>query len=480
MILRLRLFAEAIRTRAFAAVFVSVLIIQIFLPPVVGMADNGDFIRLTPGARIIAAYPETERYFGWFTPEFVASPNPRQSASWIYSGQLAVIAAKAIQWCKPAVPLDILWVAFVHLWLLLFCFLWLLKLLEPAPALPRWIGPALAIWIFADFTYAACLNSLYADAMGFLSLFALLLSFFVILKRGAPLWATAMFAAAGIMFAASKPTNSPNAIWIGLALTAFGMFRMAGARRANPIGAGLLVAAFGVTGVVLTPASYSVPALVNVVTVRLLKEAPDTPHVLTDFGLDPSDLRYAGMNWFMENGPGFDPAFVARFRHNTSAALIRWYLRHPAVTTRFLWEDLLGAAPELPHLGFLEKHFAPQPFTRSRAFSSSTDLRSWIIRRFPAAIPLLYLLSLLLAISVTITRKSTESFAFAVLLALIAVLGIINFAVASLMDAIEKARHLFMFQVSTDLLVFLLFIGLLTEVSRYASRARNRSITLQA
>ncbi len=458
---RSRLLAQQLEGRAdrlwapvYLAVFAAVLAIQIFLPPVVGMADNGDSSRLIGDQGLTPNYPPADRFFAYFAPDYLASPAHNPGGGPFYTGQLAVRASEVIGRFKPAGHFDIRWLGFVHLALYLICFGLLLHALRKAPRLVRYVAPALAVYIFGDVFYAAYLNSFYTDTMGFLCYFALIAAMAMILSLGNPAWASAIFACVGVAFAFSKPLNGGNAVLLGLVVALFTGFRARGYRRYAGVLAGLVVLAAGVSAEQNTPWLYGYPALVDVVMVRIAK-APNGLASIQEFGLLPSDMRFAGMNVFVPKGPGFDPGFTERFRNRTAGNLAAWYLRHPGQTIQFLHEDLDKTAPHMrPPLGNFEKRYGLGVMAQSHSFSSWSDGRSKLLQVWPAHILVLYAASFAVLIA-SMWRRWRRLLGFGLLLAALAMLGIVQFCCASLLDALETPRHLFMFHVTTDFLILL-------------------------
>lgn len=450
----------------YLAIFAAVLSIQIFLPPVVGLADNADSVRLIGDLGLTPNYPPADRFFGYFAPDYLASPTHGWGDGPFYTGRLTARVAEAIGRSKPAGHFDIRWIGFVHLAIYLLCFALLLHLLRNAPALVRYVTPALAIWIFGDVFYASYLNSFYTDTMGFLCYFALIAAMAMILSQGNPAWATGLFVVAGILFAFSKPLNGGNAVLLGLVVAVFTGIRERGYRRYAGVLAGLIVLVAGVRAAQVTTRLYSYPALVDVLMVRIAK-TPNGSAAIEEFGLLPSDMRFAGIQFFAPNGPAYDPGFTERLKNKTASDLLGWYLRHPGPTLQFLHEDLNTTAPMMrPPLGNFEKQFGFGAMAESHSFSSWSDARSQLLQVWPAHVIILYGVSFAILIAAC-WRRWRGRLGFGVLVATLAMLGIVQFCSASLLDALETPRHLFMFHVTTDVLILLLICAALWPLGRW-------------
>ena len=442
--------------------FEGILIIQLFLPPSVGIADNADFRRLTAGHGLIANYPEQERYFRYFTPDYLkTAPTDRRGR--FYSGSIALRLAEIIGDFKPPGHFDLRWVGFIHMSFFVTIFALLLWVLRGAPMLVKWVVPALAIWIFGDVFYADYLNSLYLDATGFLCFLTVVLAMVAIARNKKKALAALLFVVASIALATSKPLNAPVTAILGIGVAAYGLFLP---RRRNWItAAGATATLAGLLMTVATPAYYGYFGLIDAVMIRIVK-LPDGPAQLPYFGLTQSDLRFAGEDAFRRDGPGADPGFLGRFSHTTAVKLTVWYALHPGDTAALLRQDLTQYAPNLRPLGDLEKQYVSAG--RPKHFSSWSDTEATILRNLPVVFPLVYFLTLVLSGLSVFYRPWRNHAAFGWMLALVAVAGIAQFVSGSLLDAIETSRHLFMFHVTTDVLMLLLFSAGLWRLSAFS------------
>jgi hypothetical protein len=450
---------------AYLVVFAGVLIFQLFVPPCVGLADNADSVRVTHGS-VVPNYPVEERYFRYFTPEYLkADRPPPKVAVPFWTGRVTFLVAQWLGSLKEPGSFDIRWLGFVHFWIYLFCFSLFLFTLRRRSSVVRWIVPAAAIWIFGDVFYAAYLNSLYLDAMGFLCFLLLVVCLLPISDGKPPVWALCCFGIAALGLAASKPLNAPTVVLAGIFLALLSLAQEHGRMRQILITVGAGVTMIGILFIVRTPRWYGAPCLVDVVMMRIAK-GPDAAQAIGEFGLLPVDLRFAGQDAFRIDGPSSDPAFHSRFTHNNAGDLFRSYLRHPGRALNFLREDMLRSAPRLRPLGDTERLYSPSAgVSRTRSFCSWSDLHASVLSHWPTLVLVLYGIALL------------SAFRGLYLPVLIALIGIFQFCSASLFDAIETARHLFMFHVATDVLV-LMFVAWGLQFLSPGRKSPGRSVSL--
>ncbi len=453
--------------------FAAVLVFQLFVPPSVGLADNNDSVRIIHGEGLTANYPLQERYFRYFTPDYLkANVPPAAIDAPLWTGRISFLIALRLGSLKSSDRFDVRWLGFVHLCFYLLCFGLFLAVVKTRSTLVKWVMPAVAIWIFGDVFYAAYLNSLYLDAMGLLCFLLFVIALWVSCGRASPRWALLLLPLAGLGLAASKPLNAPTVLLAG-AVTALDASLLQERRVARAIVSAFLILTGGFF-VMRTPASYEYPTLVDVVMIRIAKGANAAKNI-SGFGLIPEDLRFAGEDAFRPDGPGADPGFRTRFAHTTAGTLVMWYFKHPASAIAFLRDDFLRYGSRLRPLGEIEKIYSPTPSdSKSRLFCSWSNLHSHILSTWPFVIVLLYTFAIASGALVFLERSYLR---FSVFVTFLAVVGILQFCAASLLDAIETARHLFMFHVTTDALVLTIVAGLLHLVSRQkTSRAETASL----
>ncbi len=450
---------------AYLVVFAAVLAVQLFVPPCVGLADNADSVRLTRGS-VVPNYPVEERYFRYFTPDYrkVDTP-PSKVAVPIWTGRVTFLVVQWLGSFKAPGRFDVRWLGFAHFWIYLLCFSLFLVTLRGRSAVVRWVLPAAAVWIFGDVFYAAYLNSLYLDAMGFLCFLLLVVCLVPISYGRPPVWALLFLGLAALGLAASKPLNAPTVLLAGIFVALLALTQERRRMRHILITVGAGVTMIGILFIVRTPKWYEAPCLVDVVMMRIAK-GPDAAQAISEFGLLPVDLRFAGQDAFRINGPSSDPAFHSRFMHNTAGGLFRSYLLHPARALQFLHEDLLRSAPRLRPLGDIEKLYSSSTaIGRSRRFCSWSDLHAAVLYHWPGLVLGLYAIALL------------GAFRKLYLPVLIALIGILQFCSASLFDAVETARHLFMFHVATDVLV-LMFVAWGLQLISHGRKSPGQTVSL--
>ncbi len=330
-----------------ALVFVLVTVVlvrQLLLPPIVGLADNGDFHRVMGPLGLEHRSTEwSERYFGWLGRDYVAGPKaPVQ----LLSSQLLLSgAAVGLGRLLPGDGrFDIRLQGALHLVLYLLGLALILRAARTFAAPARAVINGALLLAATDVAYVAPLNSFYAETATLIFLVVLLGCALLALRDGrASGLAIAGYLTAAALFVAAKPQNYFLAIPLaGLALVMLPRARGRLLRGAIVTGAVTLVA-LGLFLHTRVPAILRMPNLWNNVFTTILADSPDPRADLAEFGLDPALARFAGVPAFTDSIPIGEATTGYGF-----GDVLRFHLRHPGRFVRiaaacarhtFIWRD---------------------------------------------------------------------------------------------------------------------------------------------
>ena len=429
------------------AVAAGILVHQLFIRPIVGLADNGDFARITaPLGLAVADAPPTERYFSYVWTRYRVEPGtPRRFRS---SELLLAGMARAIGTAFPRRPIfDLRWLGAVHAAALLAAAIVLWRESASLPVLARVAAFGFAVFAFTDVGYVAPLNSLYTQAGSLVFLFWTIAAGVAAARRpGAAAPLLAYFAAAAL-FVASKPQEAFQAVPLAL----FGLFLAFrgsdGLRRTGV----LLAAALLLVGGVLaaqTRGRFRDGALYKMVFFELLPDSPDPAGDLRALGLPAGYVRFAGTTNYPADSPFHDPSVRSRISSLGYPALLRFYATHPARAARELARGARAGLNLPARLGNFEKSAGFRPGARSAAYSAWTRLRRLA---FPAAG--LLLVAVFAGNAVLAAFSRLPDVARAGIGALV-LAGIFAYGVCTLASAhLELVRKLYVFHAITDVLL---------------------------
>jgi hypothetical protein len=356
---------------------------QLFVHPIVGLADNGDFGKImAPAGLGYASDDPSLRYWRWVTVKFpIVTPVERFPGQYRSSETLLARAAVDVsRLLRPGKDFDIRILGLLHA-VLLMAFLalvgaatWELPIGLQAGAL------AAAAFVYTDVGYVSLFNSLFSQTASLLFLLLTIGIAALSLRRGKleGRWLWAYFAAA-VLFACSKPqefVHGPLLAVLGLALA--GASWKAWWRQPAVWLALALLATAAFYYAIIPRRLIREVGLYHTVFMEVLPRSPDPARDLDELGLDRSLLRYSGVHAYQPETPIASPSFhEAFFVRCGYADVLGLYLRHPAR----LWDRLERAGRDAFTLrpgrpGNYDQRAGFPPQTRATHFSAWTSLRS--------------------------------------------------------------------------------------------------------
>ena len=429
------------------------IVTTLMVPPVVGLADNGDFDRVgTPSGLVsVSARPE-DRFYRWMQPRFAyAARRADPSAFRTSESFLVEIAVAAAKFFSRAPRFDVRFLGAVHAALLLVALGMLVHAAGVLTAGAQATAAVLLVFFFTDPGYLAPFQSLYSQTASllFLLLTAAIVALAIGRGRLAGAWMPAYFLAAAL-FVCSKPQESVQAIL----LAPLGV-RLAwpGTRRARA-GAAL----FAVLLIALAwryyrsaEASSGWLARYNVLFLDLLPRSPDPRRDLEELGLDPSFARYAGVHAWASDSPARLPevrGFLEPRSGKTSPRVL--YVRHPTrLAARIVEAAQSSYVLQSPHLGNFARESGAPPLARAHGAWSAFRIR------FSGLVwPMVLFAGTLAACALTYVRAGPRGRLWREALAVLVAMAAGAFLVVAFGDAeLETARHLYAFHAMCDLIL---------------------------
>ena len=427
------------------AVAAAVLSYQLFIPPIVGLADQGDF------ARIIGTFgyaPEDRSAtIAFVAPKYVPDPAARKP-EWEQPSSEYLFVACAILLNKIISPdgkLDIVVIGAVHALAFLAAFARLLLVTKQYRAGPvLWIIGLVAL---TDVGYAAYWNSFYAEPAS--CIFFLLLaaeSIAISNSKQASPRKIALWTLWAILFVMAKAQNAP----LGVLLTLFSVRLCWWTNYRGTVLCPVLIGAATLFNVLTIPARVQWADAYNHMFLAILPESGNPSADLQAFSLEPSLAKYSGTGAWSP-GSAFHDMVASGVVGNqiTHAAIARFYLQHPARIWRHS-KTLLPIAFSLrpEWCGNFERTAGRPPGARSTAFTLWSGLHEHVLRRISKLI--LILLCLSPAIALLAWIRSPDQRRHIELLTLLSIGCLTAFLVAALGDAWDNVKHLFLFNLMLD------------------------------
>ncbi|MBL8174802.1 MAG: hypothetical protein JNK48_09030 [Bryobacterales bacterium] len=413
---------------------------QLLLPPIIGLADNADYVNVTGPLQLVPAAPAegSERFFDFLIPLWKHDPNEPFGVR-LYTSTL-LPTALAFYTASPITGglFDIRLAGLVHS-LIFLAALYLIAPIIRNPAI--WIA---ILAVLCDVVYFCYFNSFYSDAGSFLYLM-LAAAFYARLAAG---HSSAKWNATGLIASILLLLTSKLQHTFLLAPLLFLLIfdkRIAKAIPRKILAACAALFCIAVWGMYQrVPVDYRTMAAYHIVYSDLLIHAAEPHDVLRELGLPPDTMMFKGTDAFGPrsgmNHVTYRKVMLDRLSH---AKLLGFYLRHPEAPTRLTEAALLESARER-HFGHgnFAKSAGKPPASTSHAFAIVSDTRRLLFENRPGLYAL-YLLAVIFGLVYT-TRASAASLA-------VAAMAAIEFFLSALADCKETDRHLFLFRAIVDL-----------------------------
>jgi hypothetical protein len=455
----------------------------LFIPPLIGLADSGDFGRVMPWRGLLHASENyNEIYFHYFTPKFKFIPKFSGPEPYLTSTSLLIIPAV---WLSVAAGqdqiFDIRLLAALHA-LLFLLGLWLV-LVATRPLKPgmRILVACLLVVVIADVGYIAYFNSFYSEgaALVFLTI-ALGCGLILLARQSSSALLLIGYYVAIILFVTSKPmyiSLVPAFVLFGFYLSGYLSFTR---RRWLAVGLGIILCGVAFWYYRQAPRELREQSVYVGVFTDLLPHSSTPQEDLMELGLDPNYAVYSKTTPFQDSSPlRVNPEFQEDFSQKAKAyALPLFYLRHPA---RFygLSKRCMRNAFEtrVDRLGYYEAA-SGRP-----AFSKPFGLWSFIRENvFPRTVLFLSIFFATGIGAVIIGIKSSAFRPMAALYLMFIFIAIMQFFVAVTVGGGEPdvGKHLFLFNLAFDVCFILWVLGTSHLVMTFGPSLRARRKALKA
>ena len=447
----------------------------LFVPPIVGLADNGDFDRvLNPAGLEHESERDAERYFQWMQPRFTRVARAPDPSFYRTSESILVeVAMGADRVLSSAAAFDVRFLGAVHMLLLLAALGLLVLACRDLPFASQAVVAALLVFFFTDVGYTAPFNSAYSQTPSFLFLLLTAGVAAGAVRRGRldGLWLPAYFLCAAL-FVCSKPQESIQAPLLAMFGLRFAWSGAGRSRRAVAVALAAALCALAARYYISAQGSVGSTTRYNMLFLEILPHSPDPARDLAELGLDPGWIRHTGIPPWGPRTPFLDPSFRAHFEKGSGHPSPRTiYLRHPkrlfevlARTAKASYAlrptDLgnfaleSGAAP-------LEQATSPGAWSRIRAPLSGLP---WLI---------LFFIGNLAAAAATWRRATLRGKYFLEGLAIMVLMATGAFVASAIGDYHgELVRHLYVFHALCDLILIADLAWIAEALKRFAASRR--------
>lgn len=434
--------------------FSGVVIYRVLVPPVVGAADNGDYLRLMRWFQLAPVSTPTSpstTHGGWITLHYRSDHQVPRDRRFLSSQVPLTAAAVGLSRVAGQKTFDLRILGLVN-GVMLVAAVGIIMTGSRQLGRLRWILSVGVLLIFVDISYTSYLNSFFSETASLIAGLGLM---------GACVWAAVgegprlprlgLVAAAGIVFAFAKPQNGLLAIPLALFVAWIGLRTGSRRYRLQVLAlCGALVICGGLS-FQLRPTETSQENLYNAVFFDLLKHSPTPARDASSLGLDPSLVRYAGTYAFQPGAPLADPAFQRAFYGRTSyGKLLIFFVSHPDRLKALISRSSRSAFVLRPdYLGNFTFSKNRRPYAQSHSLAWWT----WLQGRIPGSVPsvgLAILLPLVIA-GAAFWKGDRRLRAVAGVVVLFVGLAALEFLIVVVGEGeYELIKHLFEFHVLLD------------------------------
>jgi hypothetical protein len=398
---------------------------QLWVPPYTGLADNGDFAKVIGRYSLGPAQPSVQDTFHFFIREWKTDP----ARYWVspYWG-IEVWLVKFALLLQRGALFDIRWLGLAHV----VIFAAGVFLLAPLISRRRWAPGAVLALAFADAAYVTYFQSFYFDAASLAFGFLFFSSWLRQTWKPDRISLSAM-TLGGAGLALSKGPHAPAMILIAIVLLL--------ARRKAWIAPAMALLLGGGYMLSQTTREYQATAYYSLAFFKLgVRDAL----ALDALRIRAEDRRLVGTHAFEATSPAQSPQWLSQFfPEGGYANVLRYYATNPRVAWAVMAEDLAGEAKQIraENLGNYERSTGKRYCTLSHSYSLWSDSKSWLLGQFPAHVWLVWALGGWAAYR----NAKLRPMAFGVM-----GMGVLEFGIATLADALETYRHLLLFHFAYD------------------------------
>jgi hypothetical protein len=423
---------------------------QLMVPPVVGLANNGDFGKIL-GNFGLGAPREHEFIFADTSYDF--DSRYFYKAGYSSSELILVLPALALSaMFSKSGRFDLRYVGLIHGALFLLAIVLFVPLLEDLAPWARYAFGFAVLFVFGDVAYVSYLNSFYMDVVAYLSLLLAVVLYLRGLRwRRRRDWILLVISC--LLLVTSKPQHAVLGFPIALLLL---LAERDGSRTKRAVWASIALGLAGAAVVCLVyaaPPGYRARGCFTVLFYRVLPNAKDADRTLAEVGLDSSYRKYIGKHAYADFSME-DPAFVDAFSEKVSyPRLARFFLTHPGDAYVALHKSLSEAGRHRPALGNFDSRSGMAAWAESREFARwSKWKRNLFFGRGTRFLLCFGLLVFAVAALLVAERHALPRGISLGVVALIA-MAVVELGISSFGDAIDVPRHYLLFYELFDLLL---------------------------
>ncbi len=443
---------------------------QLLVPPVVGLANNGDFYRIAPQVGAYYINPDGPETIDPNAPGYVSrhyrTAEPRNPQGYYSSGVTLMWLARGLNDLVRRDGLfDIRFLGAVHLGALIAAVSILLGALVRHHAAVRWTAAALACLMLSDVGYFSFFHSFYSESATLIFLVLWVASVFLLPGReaalGPPTPRDGFFLASGVLFLTAKPQNAVLApllvaLWWSLRWPARGKSDRRTVLALVAAGSGLC--AFALLYLAARP--FQEVNRYNHVFEGILGQDPDAAEHLRAFGLGDEYAQLIGTHWWSPLSPAQEKLKWSTAGKLKTMDIVRYYGRNPERFAALFARGARAAFVFRPKgLGNFEQSRGGPPGEMSSRLAHWTGIKQAVLPSTALGLIGAGFAMAVLWLLLTRTGDAETSKPARFGLCLWAMAATQLFAVLIGGGEVELVRHLFLFNALVDLSLIVLVVA---------------------
>ena len=462
---------------ATVVVALAIIMVVLFLPPYVGMEDNGDFARVTYGQGLYDLPQNSELlYNGYFIKDYGIMQYYNEYSNTVYSSQFIFI--------QPAILLDKLFTgnddvfdlrflaAILTVYFLAVLYFLVDYLTHRLTLVSSLLIAAFCVVIFVDTGYTAYFNSFYAEPVAYISLMACITCALLYAEdRYNKFLLLGGFLLNGMILTFSKQQFAPIGVLLGI-LALFFYLKAQG--RLFKWMIALSSCALVVTGIftyLLISTDFTNINLYHSMTRGVLMTSEDPPETLESFDIESQYELLDGTIYF-DKYPEIDPEDELLqedfYSHYNVVSIVEYYAGHPDKFAEMLKLAAKSAYQNRPSMGNYEYESGNPPNTIAEVFSLHSTLK---VNYTPKTLGYI-VIWLIVALALLHKRRLKQ-----IIVGGLIIIGLSQIIV-SLIGAgdADLAKHIFLYNAACDVVNVILFAHVVRYFdNKYRARKQRRT-----
>ncbi|URN95415.1 MAG: hypothetical protein NAG76_03910 [Candidatus Pristimantibacillus lignocellulolyticus] len=457
---------------AYLIIAASIAIWLLFTKVFIGVADNGDFLRImgTAGLNYYDALESYEdRFFSYAHINFAYDTILR--LFYPSTHIILVVVARFISLIFNETAFDIRYLGAIYVVLLLTAGFIFIKYNKGKSLITAIVIALLMLFIFSDIGYLAYFNSFYGEPVSFVFLLLTLALALMLTKQENPSRKMLVLLFISILFlVCSKTQNAPIGIVFSLLGLRYGWMKMDDLRwRRLAIILSIVTFLISIFMYIAAPKDFKYINIYQTVFFGILNGSPDVEGDLQQLGL-PSKLSVlAGTNYFQDDTviKQDDPSLTADFYNKISHGdVLLFYMMNPA---RLLGKMEYAAQNSMNirafYLGNYEKSEGNPAGAMYFEFSRWSELKRTYIPNTMWFITLFYILYYVVAAYEWLRSNHIRNRIAVELFIVLGLIGMFSFLIPIVGDGqADLSKHLFLFNVIFDMMIASAVIWIVTKV----------------